>query len=81
MYAYQSTMNTIEATKIILDLKDKDWITLRFYQGSRCPLTVHVSPMDMKILETFSGKLEYGDEYVLMEEVNASDTTEPAKAS
>ena len=78
MYGYQSNTNTLEATKVVLDLKDKDWITFKFYQGSRCPLTVHVSPMDMKILETFSGKLEYGDEYVLMEEVNDTDTIESA---
>lgn len=78
MYAYQSATNTVEATRIVLDLKDADWITFRFYQGSRCPLTVHVSPMEMKILETFSGKLEYGDEYVLMEEVNASNTAQSA---
>ena len=78
MYAYQSATNTVEATKVVLDLNDKHWVTFRFYQGSRCPLTVHVSPMDMKILETFSGKLEYGDEYVLMEEVNDPNTVESA---
>lgn len=78
MYAYQSNTNTLEATKVVLDLKDKDWVTFKFYQGSRCPLTVHVSPMEMKMLETFSGKLEYGDEYILMEEAVVTDTTESA---
>lgn len=75
---YWSANQVLEATKVEIDLKDKDWITLRCRQGHRTPLTIHICPTDGKKLELFNGKLEYGDSYILMEEVNASDTAESA---
>lgn len=81
MINYWSANQVVEASKVEIDLKDEEWITIRVNQGHRTPLTIHVCPADGKKLELFKGKLEYGDSYILMEEVNASDTTESAKAS
>jgi len=75
---YWSSSQTVECDKVEIDLKEKDWITIRIKQGHRTPLTISISPRDGKELELFDGKLEYGDSYMLMEEVNASDTAESA---
>jgi len=79
MIGYMNSTITLESSKVVLDLQDPDFITIRFYQGSRCIAHVHVSPRDNKSLKLTDRDLQFGNEYTLMmEEVNASDTAESA---
>tara|TARA_R100000426_G_C4778568_1_gene93784 strand:+ start:131 stop:415 length:285 start_codon:yes stop_codon:yes gene_type:complete len=79
---YASVNTVFEADQVELDMTDANWITIRLKQGCRTPMTLHIAARDGRKFEFFKGDLEYGDTYVLMEEIDATtDTTEPTETS
>ena len=79
---YASVNTVFEADKVELDMTDPDWISIRVKQDFRTPMTLHICARDGKKFEFFKGNLEYGDNYILMEEIDATtDTTEPTETS
>lgn len=74
---YIDSSVTLECSKITIETKDESFIVIRFYddQSQSAVHKVYLAPpLDSKF-EYFSGKIESGDNYILMEAVNAPDDT------
>jgi hypothetical protein len=63
--------------RLEFDNTDPDWVTIRFKQGKNTVHTVHVSPDEGKKFNFFN-KIEFQDNYTLMESIDASNTAKSA---
>ncbi len=71
---------TIQCSKVTVEKKVESFIVIRFFDDQREAVhKVYLAPPVDSNFEYFNGKIETGDNYILMEAVNASDdSTESA---
>jgi len=72
--SYIDSSVTVECSKVVLDIRDDNFIVIRFYDDKTHPFgsvssvhRVYISPPPNSRFDYFNGKIESGDSYILME--------------
>lgn len=77
MSEYYRSDCVIAADYVEFDNTDSEFVTIRYKHGKSVVHTVHVMPPENKSFE-FYPKMTFGNRYILLEGVNASNTLKSA---